>query len=239
MPADYVLVWRTEYDRDLVQDYELIHSNKYNRLYQRRRAAPDAQLWEDTTTITFDMQSHNGMAAPRHIPIYKDTGYTDGRYGWLSKSAHEKFETDGGGFELKYWDTKNTKPPQNMHEVSTEDEPDFLLYQDNLWGEEDGVFRVALPNGTYEITCYFQAGVAAPAEINLIANGEKKVQKLRLASADESAGRRYTVTITDERLTQVIYTRKKRWAWSGFTIKRLSTEEETETNIEEVETDAD
>ena len=241
VPADYVLVWRTEYDgvADLVQDYELIHSNKYNRLYQRRKAAPDVELWEGTTTLTFDMQPHDARAALRHIPVYKDTGYTDGRYGWLSKSTHDRFETGGGGFELKYWDTKNTKSPQHMHDTTAEDEPDFLLYQDNLWGAEDGVFRVALPNGTYEITCYFHAGVVAPVEINLIANGEKKVQKLRLASADESAGRRYTVTITDERLTQVIYTRKKRWAWSGFTIKQLSTEE-TETNIEEKsETDVD
>ena len=75
---------------------------------------------------------------------------------------------------------------------------------------------------TYEITCYFHAGVVAPVDINLIANGEKKFQKLRLTSAGESAERRYTVTITDERLTQVIYTRKKRWVWNGFTVKRLS-----------------
>ena len=85
-----------------------------------------------------------------------------------------------------------------------------------------GVFRIALPNGTYEIRCYFHAGVVAPVDINLIANGEKKFQKLRLTSAEESAERRYTVTITDERLTQVIYTRKKRWVWNGFTVKRLS-----------------
>ena len=109
-----------------------------------------------------------------------------------------------------------------MHNVSAEDAPNLLLYQDNLWGEEDGVFRIALPNGTYEITCYFHAGVVAPVEINLIANGEKRFQKLRLTSADGTAEKRYTVTITDERLTQVIYTQKKRWTWSGFTVKRLS-----------------
>ena len=104
--------------------------------------------------------------------------------------------------------------------------PNLPLYQARLWGEEDGVFRIALPNGTYEISCYFHAGVVAPVDINLIANGEKKFQKLRLDSADESAEMRYTVTITDERLTQVIYTRKKRWVWNGFTITRLSKGEE-------------
>ncbi|RKU38232.1 hypothetical protein C6496_06970 [Candidatus Poribacteria bacterium] len=224
MTADYVLVWRTEYDNvgDLVQDYEVIHSTTYNRLYRRKKAAPDAQLWNGTTTLTFDMQPSSAEAAQNHIVIYKDTNYTDGRYGWLSKSIHDEYETGGGGFELKYWHTEDTNVIQNIRNPLTEDNPNFLLYQDNVFGEEDGVFRIALPNGTYEITCYFRAGVVAPVEINLIANGEKRFQKLRLTSADESAKRKYTVTITDERLTQVIYTQKKRWAWSGFTVKRLS-----------------
>ena len=221
VPADYVLVWRTEYDSvgDLVQDFEVIHSTNYNRLYRRKRAAPDTQLWQDTTTITFDMQPADGTSAEGHISVYKDTDYTDGRYGWMSKSIQDVFKTGGGGFELKYWHTEDPKPVPNMRNISIEDKP---LYQDNLLGEEDGVFRLTLPNGTYEITCYFHAGVVAPVDINLIANGEQRFQKLRLTSVDESAEKRYTVTITDERLTQVIYTRKKRWVWNGFTVKQLS-----------------
>ena len=224
MPADYILVWRTEYDGvgDLIQDYEVIHSTNYNRLYRRKSVAPDAQLWQDTTTITFDIQPADGTTAVGHIPVYKDTGYTDGRYGWVSKSIQDIFKTGGGGFELKYWHTEDTKSVPAVGDILGEDAPNPLLYQDKLWGEADGVFRLALPNGTYEITCYFHAGIIAPVEINLIANGEKKFQKLRLTSADESAEKRYTVTITDEHLTQVIYTRKKRWVWNGFTVKRLS-----------------
>ncbi len=224
MIPDYVLVWRTEYDNveDLAQDYEVIHSTNFNRLYRRKRVAPDTQLWAGTATLTFDMQPHDGEATPNHIVIYKDTDYTDGRFGWWSKSVEDEYETGGGGFELKYWHTEDPKPTSDLRDVLAGDESNLLLYQDSLWGEEDGVFRVALPNGTYEIRCYFHAGVVAPVEINLIANGEKKFQKLRLTSADESAERRYTVTITDTRLTQVIYTRKKRWVWNGFTVKRLS-----------------
>ncbi len=224
MLADYVLVWRTEYDNveDLTQDYEVIHSTSYNRLYRRKKVAPDAQLWEDITTLTFDMQPSDADAAQNHIVVYKNTGYTDGRYGWLSKSIYDEYKTGGGGFELKYWHTEETNATQNIRNPLTENDPNFLLYQDNLFGEEDGVFRIALPNGTYEVTCYFRAGVVAPVEINLIANGEKRFQKLRLTTANEFAEKRYTVTITDERLTQVIYTRKKRWAWSGFTVKKLS-----------------
>ncbi|MXY28676.1 hypothetical protein F4Y59_11005 [Candidatus Poribacteria bacterium] len=224
MTPDYVLVWRTEYDGvgDLVQDYEVIHSTNYNRLYRRKKAVPDAQLWKDTTTRTFDMQPADGESAAGHIAVYKDTGYIDGRYGWLSKSIQDEFKTGGGGFELKYWHTEDTQPTPDIRDILGEDESHLLLYQDNLWGEADGVFRIALPNGSYEVTCYFHAGVIAPVEINLIANGEKRFQELRLTSADASAERQYTITITDERLTQIIYTQKKRWTWSGFTVKQLS-----------------
>ena len=224
VPADYVLVWRTEYDgvEDLAQDYEVIHATNFNRLYRRKRAVPDPQLWEDTTEITFDMQPRDGKTALGRIPIYTDTDYTDGRYGWISKSVQDEFKTGGGGFELKYWHTEDPQAARDLRDVLAVGEPNLLLYQDSLWGEEDGVFRLALPNGTYEITCYFYAGVIAPVGINLIANDEKKFQKLRLTSADEFAERRYTVTITNERLTQVIYTRKNHWVWNGFTVKRLS-----------------
>ena len=224
LPADYVLVWRTEYDNveDLAQDYEIIHSTNFNRLYRRKMASPDVQLWDNTTTITFDLQPPDGAVGPEHLPIYKDTPYTDGLYGWISKSVQDEFKTGGGGFELKYWHTETPKTEWDLRDVLAVGEPNLLLYQDSLWGEEDGVFRLALPNGTYEITCYFHAGIVAPVDINLIANGENKFQKLRLDSGGESAERRYTLTITDERLTQIIYTQKKRWVWNGFRVKRLS-----------------
>ena len=221
---DYVLVWRTEYDGvgDLVPEYEVIHSTSYNRLYRRKSVAPDAQLWR-TQPRLHSICNRTMERLPQITSLYtKTTDYTDGRFGWWSKFVEDKFETGGGGFELKYWHTENKEPVPDLRNVLAGDESNLLLYQDSLWGEEDGVFRIALPNGTYEIKCYFHAGVVAPVDINLIANGERKFQKLRLTSADESAERRYTVTITDELLTQVIYTRKKRWVWNGFTVKRLS-----------------
>ncbi len=199
MPADYVLVWRTEYDSvgHLAQDYELIHSNNHNRLYRRKKSKPDEQLWGGVTTIAFDMQPHNGQIAPGHIAVYNDTAYTDGRYGWLTRSERGQFESE-----------------------SEVPEP----YKDSIWGEEDGVFRVTLPNGEYRITCYFHSGAAQPLEINLIANGEKKIKKLRIPTGNETIELSYDVTITDERLTQVIYTRArgayKRWGWSGCTVER-------------------
>ena len=197
--ADHLILWRTEYDEteELEDDFEPIHSNNYNRLYRRKRASPDEKLWGGRTTIKFDMQSHNGQTAPDHIAIYEDTVYTDGRYGWLTRSEREEFISEA-----------------NLPEP----------YRDSVWGEEDGVFRVALPNGEYEVTCYFSSGGSEPLEINLIANGEKKIKKLRLPMGHETVERSYNVTITDERLTQVIYTRGRRhyerWGWSGCAIKR-------------------
>jgi hypothetical protein len=99
-------------------------------------------------------------------------------------------------------------------------------YKNSISGQEDGVFRVALPNGNYEVTCYFSADDSdepEPLEINLIANGEKQIQRLQIPVGNETIERRYNITITDEHLTQVIYTRGKgkykRWGWSGFSIQ--------------------
>ena len=196
---DYMILWRTEYDEteELEDDFELIHSNNHNRLYRRKRASPDENLWGGRTTIKFDMQHHDGQTAPDHIAIYEDTEYIDGRYGWLTQSEREEFLSES-----------------NLPEP----------YRDSVWGEEDGVFRVALPNGEYEVTCYFSSDGSEPLEINLIANGDKKIKKLRISAENETVERSYNVTITDERLTQVIYSggrgRYERWVWSGCAIYR-------------------
>ena len=198
LPADYAIIWRTEYGdvAGLEEEYQLIDSNDYNRLYRRKRAAPDSEMWGGGTTIAFDMQPDDGQTASGHIAVHSDTVYTDGRYGWLTESERDIFE--------------------NESEVS---QP----YEDSIWGQEDGVFRVALPNGTYEITCYFSASASEPLEINLIAGAEKQIKRLQIPAGNETIERRYTITVTDEHLTQVIYTRGKgkykRWGWSGFTIQ--------------------
>ena len=201
LPADFAIIWRTEYGdvAGLEEEYDLIDSNDYNRLYRRKRTAPDPQMWGGGTVIAFDMQSDDGQTAPGHIAVYVDTAYIDGRYGWLTVSAKDDFMNES-----------NVPQP----------------YKNSISGQEDGVFRVALPNGNYEVTCYFSADAAdeaKPLEINLIANGEKQIQRLQIPVGNETIERRYNITITDEHLTQVIYTRGKgkykRWGWSGFSIQ--------------------
>ena len=198
LPADYAIIWRTEYDdvAGLEEEYELIDSNDYNRLYRRKRATPDSEMWGGGTAVAFDMQPDDGQTAPGHIAVHADTVYIDGQYGWLTESERENFK--------------------NASAIS---QP----YEDSIWATEDGVFRVALPNGAYEVTCYFSASESEPLEINLIAGGEKQIQRLRIPAGNETVEKRYTITTTDEHLTQVIYTRgkgkHKRWGWSGFTIR--------------------
>ena len=203
LPADFAIIWRTEYDdtAGLEEEYDLIHSNDYNRVYRRKRKGPDLQMWGGGTVLAFDMQPEDGRTASEHIAVYTDTDYTDGQYGWLTVSEKDDLERES--------------------DVS---QP----YGDSIWGKEDGVFRVALPNGSYEVTCYFSADDSEepePLEINLIANGEKHIQRLQIPVGRDTIERRYTITITDEHLTQIIYTRGKgkykRWGWSGFTIQRV------------------
>ena len=204
LTADYAIIWRTEYGdvAGLEEEYELIDSNDYNRLYRRKRTPPDLQMWSGGTVVSFDMQPKEGQTASGYIPVYVDTTYTDGEYGWLTVSARED--------------------SQRESEVS---QP----YEDSILGKEDGVFRVALPNGTYEVICYFSADEGdepEPLEINLIANDEKPIQRLQIPVGNETIERRYTITITNELLTQVIYTRgkgkHKRWGWSGFSIRSMA-----------------
>ena len=202
--ADFAIIWRTEYGDvgGLEEEYDLIDSNDYNRLYRRKRTPPDPEMWGGETVVSFDMQPEEGQTAPGHIPVYVDTTYTDGKYGWLTVSAREE--------------------SQNKLGVA---QP----YTDSILGKEDAVFRVALPNGTYEVICYFSANIvgeedrAEPLEVNLITNGEKQIQRLKIPVGNETIDRRYNITITDEHLTQVIYTHEKsryqRWVWSGFTIR--------------------
>ena len=202
LPADYAIIWRTAYDdvAGLEEEYELIDANDYNRLYRRKRAAPNIEMWDGGTVVSFDLQSKDGQTAPGHIAVHADTVYTDGQYGWLTESERDDFGIS---------QTRGSEVPQ----------PDA----DSVFGAEDGVFRVALPNGTYEVTCYFSANESEPLEINLIAGGEKQIQRLRIPVGNGTVEKRYNITITNEHLTQVIYTRGKgkyrRWGWSGFTIQ--------------------
>ena len=68
---------------------------------------------------------------------------------------------------------------------------------------------MALPNGKYEVTCFFAFDGDEPVEINLIANVERE-KRVQIPIGIKNAKMRFNVTIIDERLTQVIYVGRKR-----------------------------
>jgi hypothetical protein len=198
--VDYILAWwETDLDKlkALENDYELIHSAKHTKLYRLKKAKPDESLWSGKRVVKFDMQSQDGQIAPGHIAVFTDTLYTDGKYGWATKSTLDEYRSEA-------------------------DIPE--PYRDSVWAEEDGVFRVALPNGTYKVTCYFCSGGHVEHKISVIANGKKVINNLKIPAGNETIERSYSITITDERLTQVIHPRGrggyKTWTWNGCTIER-------------------
>ena len=198
---DYVLAWHLEDENEvkkLEDDYELLRSEEYYRIYRLKKVESDERVWSGKKVVKFDMQSLNGQTAPGHIAVFTDTVYTDGGYGWITGSSREEFRSE-------------TEIP----------EP----YRDAVWSKEDGVFRIALPNGRYEVTGYFCSGESAPHEINIIANGEKVIDNLRVPVGNEAVEKSYTITIGDGQLTQIIYTRGRgtyvRWIWNGCIIERV------------------
>jgi len=199
-PTDYLMIWKTEYDQidEIEDDYVLVQSNDYNKLFRRKKARPDKELWKNKNWIKFDMQHHDGEIAPEHIPVFNDTEYIDGKYGWLTESSR-------GQFYRKESDVSE-------------------LYKDGIWGKEDGVFRVALPNGTYKVTCFFYPlNESSKNKINIIANGKKVIKNLKISDEKGTISRSYSVKITDERLTQVIYTGigyNSRWVLNGCIIEQ-------------------
>ena len=195
LPSDYIIVWRTEYDDTdgLEEEYDLIDSNNYNRLYKRKNPIHHPEIVNDEVLITFDMQPNEAESTPGYIPIYTDTDYVNGKYGWLTKS--EKDDYKGAS-------------------------QDQQLYNDNILGKEDAVFRVTLPNGKYVVTGYFGGSESNPIEINLLANGEMKIKELYMPMGSDVVEERYTIDINNKHLTQVIYTNGSSnnimWSWSGL-----------------------
>ena len=60
-----------------------------------------------------------------------------------------------------------------------------------------------------EVFRFFGMSDSEPLEINLIANGEKRINQLKIPTGRDKVEERYTIKTMDEQLTQVIYTRKK------------------------------
>ena len=92
-----------------------------------------------------------------------------------------------------------------------------------IWSNQDGVFRVDLPNGRYVVTSTHCAQ-KQPSKIDLIANGKRYIRNLTLNQHPMTTS--YSITITDQQLTQIIHPRQARkdWGWLNCNIKPMSAE---------------
>ena len=92
-----------------------------------------------------------------------------------------------------------------------------------IWSNQDGVFRVDLPNGRYIITST-HCTQEQPSKIDLIANGKRYVRNLSLNKHPVTTS--YSIAITNQQLIQVIHPRQtgKGWGWLNCNIKPMSAE---------------
>ena len=206
LPADYLVGWRTQYHQseNLKSRHDLIAENSYNRLYQRKKEKPDTLLWgnnQKMTSTKFDLGV--GQLTSANLPQYPsivvttDTHYVDGRYGWATEANRCPFVIIASHTDVHQRD------------------------QDGIWSLEEDVFRVALPNGRYQVTSTFSSIGKRPTRIHLIANGEKKIKKLSVGNEANTSF--HQIIVVKQRLTQVIYASppERGWVWLNCEIERI------------------
>ena len=136
------------------------------------------------------------MEAGTKIPVNVDTLYQGQGYGWVTDTQRQLF-------------TSHQRRDQT--------------YLDGICSNQDGVFRVDLPNGRYIVTST-HCTQEQPSKIDLIANGKRYIRNLTLNQHPVTTS--YSITITDQQLTQIIHPRQagKVWGWLNCNIKPMSAE---------------
>jgi len=208
--SDYILAWDYPEDtKDLdgyKEKYNLIHSTKRLKLFRLKQSAPDLSDWDKTDDgrliLRLDMQPDGLETVEGYRAVGKDMRYVSGKYGWVTGSP--------GG---------DRQGAENILEP----------YRDYVWDSTEAAFRTDLPNGTYNVTCYFSSGHDGAHEVNLMVNEKNAMKHLVLPPGDTTIERNYNVDVTNEQLTLIIYTTWKRtnntkkqnyWALSGIVVEQ-------------------
>ena len=230
---DYIIAWfypESEKFADLTPNYDIIHETKNLKLFKRKLApGPVLDLWSQSETgnfvIRFDMQPDNGETAPNHHPIGPKTMYETGKFGWDTEWNHR--------------DSRIGARRIAPREAYNGPESAGPLERDAIWGKEDAAFKLDLPEGTYRVTNTFSGAKNATHTVNLIANDTRVLKNFIVKSDNEESKHSYTIEVTGDSLTQVIFTPKKRvqtggewdrkdhfWIWNGCTVEQIATETE-------------
>ena len=210
---DYVVAWaypETEKFSGLTPNFDLVHSTKNLKLFRRKQVSGlNLSAWSQTDgvhlAIKFDLQGHGSELADGCRLVTKKHLYNQGGFGWVTQPPNTEFSGEG--------------------DIDS-------LHRDCISGTRDGVFKLSLPNGTYQITSYFCSVDSGKHKIYLIANDQKVLNKLVILSDRTIIKRDYVVKVTDRELTQVIYTSEVRvqrdpsthnhWIWNGFLVEKIA-----------------
>ena len=202
--ADYVLAWRMEnhHDQpDLERSYERIHSGIAYSLYQRRKT-DKAIDWQKQSfdQLLYDFQPAGAPHQANSITVEPNICYREHGYGWVTVSNRN-----------------------GQYNNATEEFPNRDFVTDHF----DGVFKIDLPNGQYQVKVQFASSpTPKPVRLNLIANGKKIISNQILPTQNELVSHSYTLEITDGQLTQIIYVKQEKrfeskWQWASCYIKRI------------------
>ncbi len=209
--ADYIVAFgqssggdRSRRDRSR-QQYELLHESTNFALYQRKQNPPDTNVW---STLPDGRRTIRLQMVAKDSDTTRGVGrdrlYTSGSFGWVRTVPRNA------------WRSTNQQ----------------TQYKSLVGDIRDRAFRIDLPNGRYDVTCYFAPHPLGSYETNLIAN-DKPIGRILSPdpapdadAADKPDAKvdptppppsppadpltlHYVCDITDGQLTQVFYTTAK------------------------------
>jgi hypothetical protein len=186
---------------DLDQNYQRIHSGTAYSLYQRQKT-DTALSWQKRSfnQLNFDFQPAGTPHQADSIVVEPNSWYREHGYGWVTVSNRN-----------------------GQHNTATAESPN----RDFVTDQFDGVFKVDLPNGRYQVKVQFASWpTPKPIQLNLIANDKKVISNWVLPVQNELVGYTYSLEATDGHLTQIVYVEQEkrfeaRWQWASCHIERV------------------
>ncbi|PWT94380.1 MAG: hypothetical protein C5B54_00100 [Acidobacteria bacterium] len=189
-------------------DY-IIQWDQHPSLAKIQNITSNNEFWHTDSNemrwIGFDFEPQPVVTIPNFVSIGLSSIFQPGGFGWFNGLGRTGFGV-----------SQKSSPSQAG-----------MLLGDFLGSKEDGLFLLSLPNGKYNVGCFFYSGDGGGHQINILANDQLVIAKLNIA-AGKYLRRDYQIKITNEKLAQVIYTDQKlsadgrlhdHWVMSGFIVQ--------------------
>ena len=209
---NYRLAWNVGEDSSQLDkywgDYGIVNSTPESRKYSKpyrilrhRYHHENIQAWQkyaNAGEVNFQMQAEDASNPDAldgiSIPVFVDTRYQPGGFGWDTAYPRHTFRNASGHLGTGVWDT------------------------------EDAAFRIDLPNGEYEVTCRFQSNDGKAHRIELYANGRRVSQITAPSSNEVVEARFTVEVTDGTLIQVIHVAgsgRRAHWVWSGFNLRRM------------------